>query len=254
MSTADEIAEALRGEFIDDAQDRLSKIQLALNDLASSKADPTELLIDLSRQLHNIKGTGAAFGFPALSSVSHRFKDFLGFTMGGELPIEDFQRFTDVMIDLLEEGHEPDEAKVSAMMRDLPVAIDFYETSVTANPGHALVVTRARTMAVMLARELSNCGFRAHTTADPFEAIRYATMEAPDVVLASAVLEGLGGVDLALAIKAMRKTKTLPVAVVTSFDKDHKELEGVPSDVGIVRLGDTLSDDLGELLTNTVNM
>ena len=116
-------------------------------------------------------------------------------------------------------------------------------------PGRALVVTRARTLGHMLARELANCGYRAQTASDPFEAIRFAVAEKPDVVLSSAVLDGMAGIDLLRALRSMRATETLPVAVVTSFEAGHPELAGLPTGTAVIRLGKTLADDLARVLT-----
>src|SRR3546814_9870935 len=82
----------------------------------------------------------------------------------------------------------------------------------------------------MLARELANCGYRAQLASDPFEALRLAVSEKPDIVLTSAVLDGMPGIDLLRSLRAIRATSRLPVAVVTSFDAGHPELAGLPQD------------------------
>src|SRR3546814_16521285 len=100
----------------------------------------------------------------------------------------------------------------------------------------------------MLARELANCGYRAQLASDPFEALRLAVSEKPDIVLTSAVLDGMPGIDLMRSLRAIRETSRLPVAEVTSCDAGRPALAGLPQDVAGVRLGTKTDDELGAVL------
>src|SRR3546814_5918670 len=77
----------------------------------------------------------------------------------------------------LELGRNPDLERSAAILRGLPAFFDLDPGSVQGKPGRALVVTRARTLGHMLARELANCGYRAQLASDPFEALRHAVSE-----------------------------------------------------------------------------
>lgn len=251
MAIADDIVARLAGEFLDEAGDRLARAQIALNGLANRPKDPRPLLLDLAREVHNLKGAGKTFGFPAISLVADRFEDFLEASADAKpLPVAELQRFADALVDVVEGGQNLDPDRTAKILRSLPANFEFDPDSVVGKPGRALVVTRARTLGHMLARELANCGYRAQTASDPFEALRFAVAEKPDIVLSSAVLEGMAGIDLLRALRAVRTTAALPVAVVTSFDAGHPELAGLPKDVGVVRIGKTLSDDLAKVLTD----
>lgn len=250
MAIVDDIVSRLTGEFLDDAGDRLARAQLALNGLANRPKDPRPLLLDLAREIHNLKGAGKTFGFPTISLVADRFEDYLEATADAQpLPVEQLQKFADALVDLVEHGRNPDPDRTATVLRGLPVFFEFDPTSVVGRPGRALVITRARTLGHMLARELANCGYRAQTASDPFEALRFAVAEKPDIVLSSAVLDGMPGIDLLRALRTIRSTAGLPVAVVTSFDASHPELAGLPKDVPVVRLGKSLADDLAAVLT-----
>lgn len=250
MAIVDDIVSRLTGEFLDDAGDRLARAQLALNELSNRPKDPRPLLLDLAREIHNLKGSGKTFGFPTISLVADRFEDYLEATADATpLPVERLQKFADALLDLVELGRNPDPDRTAAVLRALPEYFEFDPSSVVGKPGRALVITRARTLGHMLARELANCGYRAQTASDPFEALRYAVAEKPDIVLTSAVLDGMPGIDLMRSLRAIRSTAGLPIAVVTSFDAGHPELSGLPKDVPVVRLGKTLADDLASVLT-----
>src|SRR3546814_11706423 len=64
----------------------------------------------------------------------------------------------------LELGRNPDPDRSAAILRGLPAFFDLDPSSVQGKPGRALVVTRARTLGHMLARELATCGYRAQQT------------------------------------------------------------------------------------------
>lgn len=250
MALFDDIVANLTQEFLGDSTDRLARMQVSLTNLAGSGKPDREPILALSREVHSVKGAAANFGFRALATVAHRFEDHLAATLDATpLPVEDYQRFVDVLSDLVDLGRDPDGQQAAKIQSRLPILAAFDPTSVTARPGRALVVIRARTMGHMLSRELANCGFMSQTALDPFDAIRLAATEQPDVVLTSAVMDGISGVELITALKAIKSTAGLPCAVVTSFDRDHPELAGLPKSAGVVRLGKTLSDDLGMVLT-----
>ena len=251
MAIADDIIARLTGEFLDDAGDRLARMQVTLTDLTARPKDRRTLLLDLAREIHNLKGSGKMYGFSTISLVADRYEDYLEASAEADpLPVAQLQGFADALLDIVESGRNPDPDRTAGILRGLPAYFEFDPDTVVGRPGRALVVTRARTLGHMLARELANCGYRAQLASDPFEALRFAVAEQPDVVLSSAVLDGLGGIDLLRALRTVRPTAKMPVAVVTSFDAGHPELAGLPQGVAVVKLGRTLADDLAKVLTD----
>ena len=251
MSLIDDIAAKLTQEFVDDTIDRIARMQVALTNIGAKDGSIRDALMSLSREVHNVKGSASNFGFATVGMVAERFEDFMGATADeAKLPVVEYQRFVDVMGDLIDMGKDCGPERAGDILRSLPLHQEFDPESVTANPGRALVVVRARTMGHMLARELANCGFRTQLSRDPFDATRMAAIEQPDLVLTSAVLDGMSGADLVRVLNAMRGTQKITAAVVTSFDRGHAELADLPDTVDVVRLGKTLSDDLAQVLTN----
>jgi 4-hydroxy-tetrahydrodipicolinate synthase len=57
----------------------------------------------------------------------------------------------------------------------------------------------------------------------------------PDMIIASAMMEGMGGVDLACALKAIKATKRIPFVLLTSFDAKHPELALLPKMAAVMR-------------------
>jgi CheY-like chemotaxis protein/HPt (histidine-containing phosphotransfer) domain-containing protein len=247
----DEILARLSGEFIDEAIDRINRVQVALENLRGGGLSHMEAMVDVSREIHSIKGSAGSFNFPLVTRIAGKFEDFISDTSElPEPPIRDMQIYAEQIADILDRKVEPQGDDAIALIHALPVAApEFDPTGVSANPGQALVVTSARALGRMLARELANCGYHSDVVSDPFEAMRLAVTKKPDIILTSAVLDGLNGVDLMRAMLGMRQTAGVPKAVVTSFDADHIELRGLPKHVGVVRLGAHVSDDLASLLT-----
>ena len=54
------------------------------------------------------------------------------------------------------------------------------------------------------------------------------------MVIASAVMDKISGIDLARALKSMTATRHIPFALLTSFDAKHPELRQLPDDVALV--------------------
>jgi CheY-like chemotaxis protein/HPt (histidine-containing phosphotransfer) domain-containing protein len=247
----DEILARLSGEFIDDGVDRINRVQVALENLRGGTISRLDAMLDVSREIHSIKGTAGSFNFPLITRIAGKFEDFISDTSElADPPVGDMQIYAEQIADILERKTEPQGDDAIALLRGLPVAApEFDPTGITSNPGQALVVTSARALGRMLARELANCGYHSDVLSDPFEAMRLAVTKKPDVILTSAVLDGFSGVDLMRAMLGMRQTAGVPKAVVTSFDANHVELRGLPKPVDVVRLGTHVSDDLAALLT-----
>ena len=70
----------------------------------------------------------------------------------------------------------------------------------------------------------------------------------PDLVVVSAVMPDLGGIDLAIGLAAMPETRNVSIAVLTSLDKDNELLQLLPKKVPIIRKGASFGDDLANAL------
>jgi CheY-like chemotaxis protein len=98
----------------------------------------------------------------------------------------------------------------------------------------------------MVAQELRECGYRVVSVADPFEAMQFVISAKPDVVIVSAILERLDGVDLVSALKAMPSTRDMPVAFLTSLGEGDERLKFLPASVPVLHKGASFADDVAE--------
>ncbi len=97
-------------------------------------------------------------------------------------------------------------------------------------------------------RELRNCGYRVTSAYSFFEALELTVRTRPDLVISSAILDNLSGVDLACSIGAIAPTRDIPFALLTSFDAGHDAIRGLPEHAAILRKGESFGEDLANTL------
>lgn len=249
------IFDRLRGEFLDDVRDRLGDLQQLIDCWHESNMDPAELTVRLRREAHALKGNGEVSGFPLISIAAHRLEDYLSQVPRLEPSgIADVQAHVDCMVRVLEEGRNPNDAEARTMLRALPVYTPFELGEISVIDVEILLVTGSRTIGRRVANELLGSGYRVVNCGDPFEALSLAARTRPDMVVASAVLPGLSGVDLVRALRAMTATADVKTAVLSSFSRDHSELTGLPVDTPIIGLRDGMSEDLADVLMEIAPM
>ena len=112
-----------------------------------------------------------------------------------------------------------------------------------------LLVSPSKTLSQVAMYTLRACGYRVTTARSAWEAIEIAVRAQPDLIITSAVMAGVSGVDLVRALASMTATEGVPVAVLTSFSKDHQELQKLPDGAPVIRLGDNFDDDLADIIT-----
>jgi chemotaxis protein histidine kinase CheA len=247
----DQVIARLRQDFLADARDRLDSMESAAEFAAgSAPADGAQALLAIRREAHNLKGLGASFGFPALTMIAHRLEDFAAelSTLSGRY-VSDALKFVDCMRDIVDRGRDPDDRRVGEIMRALPAhASPEFEVG-ESRQIEILLLVPSQTLRRMLSAELRALGGRVSTVQSPWQWLEMAARTAPDLVISSAIIDQVSGIDMACALRAMSVTERLPIALVTSLGDDHPDLKRLPNDVAIVRLGRSLSEDLGDAVT-----
>ena len=246
----DYLEDRLRVEFLDDARDRLQRMYDLLDKLCAGKAQDTEVVSTLRMDIHNLKGTGAPFGFPAISLVAHRMEDYLsGLARLDERQRESVHTFLDRISHLLDCGKQPDVAETNQILRALPTRYVFDIKDVEVRNVEIMVVTPSKVVAKKVGTELAACGFRSVTVQDPIESISLAVRVPPDMMIAAMMMDGLSGLDLIRGLHAMSVTRKVPMALLTSLDLDSAALREIPEGVGIIRLGPKFSEDIAAVIT-----
>ena len=231
----DEIIARLRQDFLDDTVDRIDQIEVNIDRVASALMDPAEGIPAIRRDAHTIKGLGRSFGFPAIGVIAHRLEDFLA----GMKTISDEQAaalvdFTSWIREIVDRGENPPEQEEQKILRSLPTRVADEFKAVKKKDVEILIVTATAVQARFLERELHGAGIKVIKAHSGVQAFEMAVHCKPDAVISAAVLEGLSGIDLIKALSAMSETEGKPLALLTSFGRDHAELRTLPQTVDVI--------------------
>jgi CheY-like chemotaxis protein len=245
---ADELADQLRVEFRDDAQDRLDLIYQTLEKRVANALTDDEALILLRREASKLRGIGSTFGFPLVNLIAHRMESYLGGNLAklSEKQQEDLIAFADRLAEAVDRGDKPDVAITNQIIRSLPVRYEFDITDVEVHDVEIMLVTPSKVVSKLVSTELAACGYRTVFVHDPIESMALAVRMPPDMIIASAVMDGLGGLDLIRGLKAMTPTQDVPMALLTSLDHAIKD---VPKGVEVIRVGAHFGEDFAGAIT-----
>lgn len=231
----DNIIHDLGQEFIEDAAETLVTLGEVVERARNAPAAAAQALLTIRREAHNLKGLGGSFGFPSITLIAHRLEDYLsGLDNLAMRQLDNVLAFLDAMQDIVQLAAEPGVDEVSRIVRSLPAKgaakADFQPTSDL----EILLVAASSVLGHAVETKLHDLGFRVVTVKSPLDAFETAIRGRPDMVIASAVMEHVGGVDLARAFQAMTVTRAIPFVLLTSFDRAHSELRELPGSVGLI--------------------
>lgn len=215
------------------------------------EGDGTDHLTEFRREVHSLKGMGGSFGFPSISLICHRLEDYLSSTGAPTTTqLGDLQVFVDRLSDIIDEGVDPVDDATNTILRALPVYTDFDPSEVTQRDVEVLLVIPSRALGKIIARELQACGYRIISAQTASMAFDIAIKMRPDIIITSAVLDPVGGIDLIRVFAAMAITEGIPIAVLTSFARNHHDFQRLPEGAAVIRLDDHLKDDLASVIAD----
>jgi len=242
----EDVMEGLRQDFLEGSLDRLERLEAAIGGVYNGEALTAETLMSFHRQVHSLKGLGGTFGFPFITLLSHRLEDYLADLSGlSKSQARDVEAYLDALRKVVETGSEPDEEQRATILRGLPVQRgDDSQEAPPQRDVEVLLVASSKTLAHLVSEELRALGFRVVTARSSVDALGMAISTKPDLVIVSATMEGLGGVDMSRAMSAMSATADIPVMILTSFRNGHQALSGAPDNVEIIHTGDPFVQEI----------
>ncbi|MBT5660367.1 MAG: hypothetical protein HOJ02_09470, partial [Rhodospirillaceae bacterium] len=162
---------------------------------------------------------------------------------------KDVHLYIDEIRHIAEAGKDPSEKKCAEILRKLPARVSI-DAGTYAKPTdvEVLLVTSTKILGRVVEKELQMLGFRTFNAATSIDALATALRMRPDMVIASATMDGVNGVDICRALHAMEMTREIPFIVLTSFDKGHSVLKNLPDEAAIVRSGDEFAEDFAVAL------
>ncbi|OUR76212.1 hypothetical protein A9Q83_15520 [Alphaproteobacteria bacterium 46_93_T64] len=246
--TEAELEAQYEGEALDEARDVVASLELRMQQIRGGTLSPEDAAMQLAQDASNLRIKAKAVNLPGLTPLSHRLDEYLAqATQITTQNLKDLQLFSDRISSILD-GEVIPEENIAEVIRSLPHKSTFDVADVTITDTEVTLVLPQRTAARVVERELAACGYRVSTVLDPIEAFQIVLETKPDLVITTAVMPRLSGIDFACALAAMPATKQIPVAVLTSLEPNHPDLKALPMNVGIIRRGPQFGSDLADTL------
>ncbi len=240
----------LRQEFLDDTLETLRALDVTLDAARHGRKSPEELIDEVRRAAFPLRGQAGNFGVRLIGTVAHRMEDYLASTkVLPERGIDDLQVFLDTLIDIVEE-RTPLDSDSAAIVRGLPPKPGFDIGDIEVRDVEVMLVMLHGAATHFVEREMQQCGYRITNVTTTFEALPLIIRTKPDMVIISAIMPELSGIDLAVALASMPATRNIPTALITSLDPNDDYLKLLPQAVPVIKKGPSFGDDLAEALSH----
>lgn len=248
---ATEVVDELRQEFVDEAIETLQGLDVSLDGSRNGHVTGAQVVNEFRRAAVRLRGPAGNFGLRTLATVAHRLDDYLA-NAPEVLPPrvwDDLQAFLDLML-MLAEGRQAAGADTAGLVRGLPARLGFELGDIQVRSVEVMLVMPYGTQTRYVEREMQQCGYRVSVLPDTIEAFAHVVQSKPDLILISALMPHLDGIDLAMGLAAMPSTRNIPMAVITSLDEGDERLALLPKKIPVVHKGPTFGDDLFKALDN----
>ncbi|TAN56368.1 MAG: response regulator [Magnetospirillum sp.] len=246
-----EVVEQLRQEFVAELIETLQTLDMAFDSARNGHKDLRQVVTDCRRAAVLFRGQASNFAMHRLATVAHRLDEYLTNTPEVAPPRiwDDVQGYFDLMMRLAE-GKDGKDSDPASLVRALPAKLGFDLGDIEIRNVEVLLVMPHGAQTRFVERELQQCGYRVSMVPDSLQAFGMVVQTKPDLVIISAVMPALEGIDLAMALSAMPSTRNIPLAVITSLDKDDDALKLLPKRVPVLFKGASFADDLFMALDN----
>ncbi|MBT4587786.1 MAG: response regulator [Rhodospirillaceae bacterium] len=248
MTATDKIDDQIDSEFIEEAIDTLSTLEITANSMRGSSGSKTEAVSSLQDQCAALQKLSHWANQPLIDLAVRRLIEYiLDLDAPTDRQLDDIDAFIDVLRGILEDDIEKttDQAE---FIRSLPVRRPVDLDDLSHLDIEILLVDPQRSSARIFSRELVSCGYRVTTCQRSFEALELSVRIKPDMVIASAMLDDISGVELGCSLAAMESTALIPFAILTSFNKSHASLKNLPVNSCVLKKGDSFGDDIADAL------
>lgn len=250
-ASSESVFSEMRREFLDELADGARELTLAIDE-ARKDGDHVPDVVRLGQRLAlSMRAQAETLGLSPLSVVGLRMGDYLSEArnVAPSLVLDDMERFVELALDI-GEGRIPPDTEQGPLVRKLPPKRGFAPAEIEVRDVEVMLVMEPGAQTHFVERELQQCGYRTVQLGSTFEAIPLIVRTKPDMVIVSAVMPGLSGIDLTIGLSAMPETRNIPAALITSLDPESEILRLLPKRVPIIKKGASFGDDLFHALDN----
>jgi len=245
----DVILARLKLEFVENTRDQLDEIETRIDWLDSGREMSADDLYDVQRNIHNIKGQGATFGFPLVGRVAHLFEDYLE-NVGGvkQGNIKDLRVYIETMTNILMSGENYSLPQAEDLLRALPTGRAMSFSSQETHDVDVLLVMPRGLQRRLVATELMSCGFHVNRAHDSMEALSYALDITPDIIFTSYDVTPFNGSELARVFASIERLQSIHFVLFTSYEQGDAHLADLPDNVSVVEKRQDYAKSLSALL------
>lgn len=244
-----DLTDELRREFLDEAAETVRELDVLLDNGRHGRASEQDVVDAFRRAALRLRGQAGNFGLRALATVARRVDDYLAHAPKVLPPRvwDDLQVYVDRLEELAEKTEDIDQATAS-LVRSLPRKLGFDLADITVREVEVMLVMPPGAQTHYVERELQQCGYRTLVVSDTIDAFALAVHSKPDLIIVSALMAHLDGIDLAIALVSMPSTRNIPIAVITSLNSGDERLALLPRKVPVLHKGPSFGDDLFKAL------
>jgi diguanylate cyclase (GGDEF)-like protein len=224
-----ERARTLRAQYLKAAGERLARLEGALQELQGQPQNSAAIR-ELHQQFHALSGTGAPYGFPAISRLGLEGQDLCARVRRANAVASrgDVERARELIEKLGEEisrgaraessladaiaGTEPETGAEGTSRRDRP---------------RILAVDDDPEFAAFVAAVLTSGGYECHVCNHPREFEAEIAEIKPDLILLDVVLPGTTGYELARRIRQEERYATVPILFLTGQGEIEARIEAM---------------------------
>jgi len=229
----EQIRDQLVQEYLDEANDVLNDFDVTLGNVSSDNAKASGEFLRLLGAFSVLRAQGRALETTLLDITLQRLCEYLDdLHDAGDKVLSDLQFYTSILHDIVDNNRT--EGDIGAFARSLPVRTPVDMDNIVQVDVEIMLVEPNKTVVTTLRGSI--------------DALTYAIRTKPDMIIASAELDEISGIDLACAIGAMPLTKQIPFALLTSHDRGHEALRELPESSAVIKKGGKFGDDLADAL------
>ena len=249
MSDTNDYTAQISADFMRELSESLDELEILTANLRSGACDIQQGMVELHGQCVKLQQMAHWTHQPFIELTLRRLVNYVeDLERPDEYQIDDICAFLDVIRGIQEGEIDEKTTDQAEFVRSLPARLAADVEDVVHQQIEVLVVEPQKSSARIFERELRNCGYRVSSAYGFFEALELTVRTRPDLVISSAILDDLSGVDLACSISAIAPTKAIPFALLTSFEAGHEAIQGLPEQAAILRKGESFGEDLANAL------
>ncbi|HOJ50074.1 MAG TPA: Hpt domain-containing protein [Spirochaetota bacterium] len=206
---SEEIIREIKDEFLETFQERIDALNNGLLEIENNSKN-IEVLKDVYRTLHNIKGTAGTLGFDEISIIAHRMEDIISINLDSpdnvvkklDLLYKDIDRMSELVL-LYKEGKE--------------IRKDINEKGIVEDRKYVMIIEFSKVIRNTIINKLKN-KYSILISDDPIEALKRIILEPVTLLITSKELEYIDGITLIKIIKDIPFKSNIKTILLTSND------------------------------------